>query len=200
VCTTKTLHVLGLFSSVRCIETGERLLSNGVNTLRTYTHLQTVRIMTITGTAMWLITSTKEKNIENYQYSHRSAERRWIDQKCSYLRDLKTRHHNNCVQGWTKVKRRTSSYWAITLTSVIFKIYETVLLNRCNNEVLEGLNVQQGGFQDTRGCNMTSFVVRECIFYAKENNSAVYVCFFHGKQLFDRVWHFGHSYKLCDLR
>ena len=45
---------------------------------------------------------------------------------------------------------------------------------------------------------MTSVIVRESIFYAKENNSAVYVCFLDGKQAFDRVWHCGLFYKLCE--
>ena len=64
--------------------------------------------------------------------------------------------------------------------------------------MLEDLNLQQEGFQDNLGCIMTSFIVRESIFYAKENNSAVYVCFLDGKQAFDRVWHSGFFYKLCE--
>ena len=61
--------------------------------------------------------------------------------------------------------------------------------------MLECLNAQQGGFQDNLGCIITSFIVRESMFYAKENNSAVYVCFLDGKQAFDRVWHCGLFYK-----
>ena len=40
-------------------------------------------------------------------------------------------------------KDEPSRYRAITLTSVILKIYENVLLNRCKNDMLGGLNVQQ---------------------------------------------------------
>ena len=78
----------------------------------------------------------------------------------------------------------------ITLTSVILKIYENILFNRCKHDILEDLNLQQGGFQDILGCIMTSFIVRESIFCAKESNSAVYLCFLDGKQAFDRVWSF----------
>jgi len=101
-------------------------------------------------------------------------------------------------KGGRKRKDEPNSYRAITLTSVILKIYENVLLNRCKHDMLEDLNLQQGGFQDNLGCIMTSFIVRESIFYAKENNSAVYVCFLDGKQAFDRVWHSGLFYKLCE--
>jgi len=101
-------------------------------------------------------------------------------------------------KGGRKRKDEPNSYRAITLTSVILKINENVLLNRCKLDMLEDLNLQQGGFHDNLGCIMTSFILRESIFYAKENNSAVYVCFLHGKQAFDRVWHSGLFYKLCE--
>jgi len=55
-----------------------------------------------------------------------------------------------------KRKDEPSSYRVITLTSVILKIYENILFNRCKHDMLEDLNLQQGGFQDILGCIMTS--------------------------------------------
>ena len=43
---------------------------------------------------------------------------------------------------------------------------------------------------------MTSFLLRESIFYAKENGSKLYVCFLDVKKAFDCVWHDGLFYKL----
>ena len=43
---------------------------------------------------------------------------------------------------------------------------------------------------------MTSFLLRESIFYAKENGSKLYVCFLDVKKTFDCVWHDGLFYKL----
>ena len=46
---------------------------------------------------------------------------------------------------------------------------------------------------------MTSFLLRESIFYAKENGSKLYVCFLDVKKAFDCVWHDGLFYKLYNL-
>lgn len=54
----------------------------------------------------------------------------------------------------------------------------------------------QGGFQKNVGCLMTSFLLRESIFYAKENGSKLHVCFLDVKKAFDCVWHEGLFYKL----
>ena len=54
----------------------------------------------------------------------------------------------------------------------------------------------QGGFQKGLGCLMSSFCLRECIQFAKENGSRLYVCYLDCKQAFDRVWINGLFYKL----
>ncbi|MCG7892042.1 MAG: reverse transcriptase family protein, partial [Candidatus Thiodiazotropha endolucinida] len=60
----------------------------------------------------------------------------------------------------------------------------------------------QGGFQKQRGCLFTSFLLRESIAFARENNSKLYVCFLDLFKAFDNVWHYGLFYKLyqCGIR
>ena len=43
---------------------------------------------------------------------------------------------------------------------------------------------------------MTSFLLRESIYFAKENSSKLFVCFLDVKKAFDHVWHEGLFYKL----
>jgi len=102
-------------------------------------------------------------------------------------------------KGGKKRKDDPNNYRAITLSSVILKLYELVLLERCQDSILRSLNAQQGGFQKQLGCNMTSFVLRETLHHAREQSSKVFVCCLDGKQAFDHVWHDGLFYKLLDL-
>ncbi len=46
---------------------------------------------------------------------------------------------------------------------------------------------------------MTSFLLRECISYSKEQSSKLYVCFLDSQKAFDKVWHDGLFYKLKEL-
>ena len=46
---------------------------------------------------------------------------------------------------------------------------------------------------------MTSFLLKESVPYAKENNSKLYVCFLDVKQAFDNFWHDGLFLKLDEL-
>ena len=90
-------------------------------------------------------------------------------------------------KGGRERKDDPNNYRAIILTSVLLKLYEMVLLHRCKSNMLKGLRTQQGGFQEHLGCTITSFVVRECIYFTHEQHSKLYVCFLDGKQAFDRV-------------
>lgn len=102
-------------------------------------------------------------------------------------------------KGGKKDKSNPDNYRAITLSSVILKVYEMVILDRCERHILSTLSRQQGGFQKQLGCEMTSFVLHETIHYARENSSKVYVCFLDAKKAFDNVWLDGLFYKLILL-
>ena len=80
-------------------------------------------------------------------------------------------------KGGRKCKSDPNNYRAITLSSSILKVYEMILLHRCKNKILQSLNRMQGGFQDQLGCIMTSFALRECLNFARECSSSVYMCF-----------------------
>ncbi|KAH3699470.1 hypothetical protein DPMN_074426 [Dreissena polymorpha] len=46
---------------------------------------------------------------------------------------------------------------------------------------------------------MTSFSLRECLYYAKELGSSVYLCFLDAPHAFDREWHDGVFHKLLSI-
>ena len=101
-------------------------------------------------------------------------------------------------KGGTKRKDNPNNYRAITLSSCILKLFESILLERCQQNILKHISNQQGGFQSGLGCLMTSFALRESLHYARENGSATYMCFLDGKQAFDHVWHDGLFFKLIE--
>jgi len=99
-------------------------------------------------------------------------------------------------KGGSKPKDNPDSHRAITLTSIVLKLFESVLLQRCSTNMMADLNIQQCGFQEGLGCLMTSFMLRESVYFAREHGSKLYVCYLDGRQAFDKVWHYGLFYKL----
>ena len=113
--------------------------------------------------------------------------------------DLKRGYIVTLYKGGNKRRSDPKSYRAITLSSCILKLYERVLLRMLQSEVNTVINPLQGGFQQGLGCNMTSYLVKECEYFCKENNSKLYACYFDTMTAFDRVWHSGLLYKLYSL-
>ena len=91
-------------------------------------------------------------------------------------------------KGGNKSQTDPNNYRAITLSSVILKLYESIILTRMQ-ECSFKISKLQGGFQKGISCLMTSFLFRECNSYVCENGSKLYTCFLDVKQAFDRVWH-----------
>jgi len=75
-------------------------------------------------------------------------------------------------KGAQKCKSDPTSYRAISFCSTLFKLYEKVILvlNIAANEGHFIVNPSQGGFQKSVSCQMTSFLLREAIYHAAENN------------------------------
>ena len=94
-------------------------------------------------------------------------------------------------KGGRKKRDNPDSYRAITLTPVVTKLLERILLTRIElfDNIRPKIHHLQGGFQKNFGCLMTSFMLRELVFHAKENSSKLYVCFLDVKNAFDCVWH-----------
>ena len=99
-------------------------------------------------------------------------------------------------KGGNKSKTDPNNYRAITLSSCILKVYERILLNRIQSDTNFTLCSLQGGFQKGMGCTQTSYLLSECIAFAKENKSKLYVCILDAQKAFDTVWHAGLFYKL----
>ena len=102
-------------------------------------------------------------------------------------------------KGGNKRKDDPNSYRAITLTSSVLKLFERILYSRLSTSMEKKLNPLQGGFQRHMGCNMTSYLSHESIYYTKENNSKLYVCFLDAQKAFDKVWHEGLFLKLFEM-
>ena len=93
-------------------------------------------------------------------------------------------------KGGNKPKDDPNSYRAITLSSVLLKLYESVLLNRIANDgIFKNINLLQGGFQRDIGCIMTSFSFRECCNFTVKNGSFLNIAFLDVRRAFDTVWH-----------
>lgn len=91
-------------------------------------------------------------------------------------------------KGGNKKKTDPNSYRAISLCSVILKLYEKVLLSFIEQDKKVTFNASQGGFQKKVNCLMTSFMLRECVNYGMEHHSPIYACFLDARQAFDRTW------------
>ena len=102
-------------------------------------------------------------------------------------------------KGGNKRKDDPNNYRAITLTSAILKLFERILYHRIVASMERSLNPLQDGFQKNMGCNMTSFLLHESIYYADENKSKLYVCFLDAQKAFDKVWHEGLFIKLFEM-
>ena len=81
-----------------------------------------------------------------------------------------------------------SNYRGITLIAVISKLFESVLLDICN-EFLQS-DHQQFGFKNGRGCSNAIFSLRTVIDYYRERDSTVYASALDVSKAFDNVNHY----------
>ncbi len=66
--------------------------------------------------------------------------------------------------------------------------FERIICNRIENSDILNISKLQWGFQKRMGCMMTSFMLKEAVYYARERKSKLYVCFLDVRKAFDRVW------------
>ena len=68
-------------------------------------------------------------------------------------------------KGGNKRKNNPDNYRAITLSSVLLKLLESILLTRIElfDTTVPPIHSLQGGFKKQQGCIITSFLVRVCL-------------------------------------
>ncbi len=105
-------------------------------------------------------------------------------------------------KGKGKSKDDPSNYRGITLTSVLSKLFDRLLLNRievwASNS--KGFPHQfQFGFRKGAGAETAALTLLESIAYYNERNSPVYCVFLDNEKAFDRIWLNGLFYKLYNF-
>ncbi|KAH3869754.1 hypothetical protein DPMN_032924 [Dreissena polymorpha] len=81
-------------------------------------------------------------------------------------------------KGGRKRRDEPSNYRA----SILLKVYEMVLIDRCKGNKMTSIRRLQGGFQDGLGCILTSLSLRECLNYSREHLCTC-VFWMHAKRL-----------------
>ena len=65
-----------------------------------------------------------------------------------HANDLKRGIISTLHKGGNKRRDNPDNYRAITLSSVVFKVFEDIVLRRSQVDILKRITKQQGGFQD----------------------------------------------------
>ena len=86
------------------------------------------------------------------------------------------------------------NYRGISLTLVVGKVFERLLLSRLLNFIR--LSPLQGGFRAGQSSLHTAFVFQETVTYLRECGHKAYVAFLDARKAFDTVWHEGLFVKL----
>jgi len=86
-----------------------------------------------------------------------------------------------------------SNYRPIALTSVVFKLYETILQRRISNRVEKDgrIGEEQGGFRPGRSTIDHVFVLSELIASRREQKLDTYLCFLDLSKAYDMTWRDG---------
>ena len=89
----------------------------------------------------------------------------------------------------------------ITLLSVLYKLYEKVLLARIDSWVKEHakINKLQGAFHENCSSKDVAPRLNEIISYYRERGETMYVGMLDAEKAFDSVWKEGLMFKLFDI-
>lgn len=82
-----------------------------------------------------------------------------------------------------------NSYRRITVSSIIGKLFEKVLLHKIRPILNEQQNELQRGFTKNVSPTNAALLLSEAIAEAKDNNQPLYSCFIDASKAFDVVWH-----------
>ncbi len=94
-----------------------------------------------------------------------------------------------------------ASYRPIALTSIVAKLYESVLYARLSayTEANGIIGDEQGGFRRGRSCIDHAFILGEIIAARRERHKRTFMCFLDLSKAYDRTWRDGIWHRLLDV-
>ena len=102
-----------------------------------------------------------------------------------------------------KPREAAKSYRPVTLLSSIFKVFESIIKQRFENELLRANvtfpDIQQNAYQPHVGSLTVSFNLQEAVHHNRELGNDTYVAFMDAASAFDSVWHDGLFYKMIQI-
>ena len=106
-------------------------------------------------------------------------------------------------KGNNKDRTLPNNYRAVTLTSVIGKLLEKIILHRIQN-YLKNIDRTiphplQFGFVKEHGSIPAIYTLKESINFYLERDSTIYTAFLDNEKAFDRIWQNGLLYKLWNI-
>ena len=124
--------------------------------------------------------------------------------KSKYVPEMfKTGKIITVYKGKNKDKYNPVNYRGITLTSVLSKLFEKIVLKRIENSLIDKKisfpHELQFGCRDDHGAVPACSVLKECISFYVTKRSPVFCTFLDNKKAFDRIWHNVLLYKLYIL-
>ena len=85
----------------------------------------------------------------------------------------------------------SSNYRPIAIATIVFKMFESVLLFKCPEYVLVSTSHNQFGFKSSHSTDLCTciYTLKEIIDYYKSRGTAVYITFLDASKAFDRIDH-----------
>ena len=104
-------------------------------------------------------------------------------------------------KGGGKDRSVKANHRPITLLSVLYKLYEKVLLVRIDSWLKghEKINKLQGAFYENCSSKDVALLLNEIISYYRESGETLYVGMLDAEKAFDSVWKEGLMFKLYDI-
>ena len=89
-----------------------------------------------------------------------------------------------------------SNYRGISVSSVLNKLLEKVIMGYLPSQLFSRIHSLQGGFCKGYGPSHTSLIVQEAILHTRESGMKCFVALLDARKAFDCVWHNGLLVKL----